>query len=126
MARLYLVALTVLALVACRGDGGGPEQQHGSDTVDDDHDGLSEAEGDCDDGDALIYPGAPERCNGVDDDCGGIIDAQDDEIGYRRVEQPCGDGLSEVCLCARWVDCAATHDMWTLSSSWPYPDCDAL
>ena len=29
---------------------------------------------DCDDEDALVYPGAPERCNGKDDDCDGIVD----------------------------------------------------
>ncbi len=29
---------------------------------------------DCDDGDASVFPGAPERCNGVDDDCDGDID----------------------------------------------------
>ncbi|MBX3245994.1 MAG: hypothetical protein KF901_02290 [Myxococcales bacterium] len=29
---------------------------------------------DCDDGNARIYPGAPERCNGIDDDCDGRVD----------------------------------------------------
>ena len=29
---------------------------------------------DCDDGDAAVYPGASERCNGVDDDCDGSVD----------------------------------------------------
>ncbi len=30
--------------------------------------------GDCDDSDATVYPGAWELCNGVDDDCSGVID----------------------------------------------------
>lgn len=34
---------------------------------------------DCDDASAAIHPGAPERCDGVDDDC----DGQVDEGGYR-------------------------------------------
>lgn len=29
---------------------------------------------DCNDGIASIHPGAPEQCNGVDDDCDGVID----------------------------------------------------
>ena len=32
---------------------------------------------DCDDGDAAIFPGAPERCNGVDDDCEPTTPAMD-------------------------------------------------
>jgi hypothetical protein len=30
--------------------------------------------GDCNDDDRLIYPGAPERCNHLDDNCDGLID----------------------------------------------------
>jgi large repetitive protein len=47
---------------------------------------------DCDDGDASAYPGAPETCDGDDDDCDGTVDndareasawyADDDEDGY--------------------------------------------
>lgn len=32
---------------------------------------ASKPAGDCDDGDPYQYPGAPERCNGYDDDCDG-------------------------------------------------------
>src|SRR5687768_17239551 len=41
----------------------------GPSTADDDLDGYSIADGDCDDGDATVHPGAPEICDGVDDDC---------------------------------------------------------
>ncbi len=36
---------------------------------------------DCDDGDALIFPGAVERCNGLDDDCDDVVDEDWSEIG---------------------------------------------
>ena len=32
---------------------------------------------DCDDGDAAIFPGAPEVCNSADDDCDGLTDLDD-------------------------------------------------
>ncbi len=36
---------------------------------DDDLDTFAEDEGDCDDGDSAVRPGATEFCNGIDDDC---------------------------------------------------------
>src|SRR5258706_5184936 len=51
---------------------------------DSDEDGLSPAQGDCNDNDATIYPGATELCDGKDHDCNGVADdiCDDDKDGY--------------------------------------------
>jgi hypothetical protein len=61
----------------------------GTDVYDDDGDGFSEEEGDCNDDDSSIHPDADEIDNGVDDDCDGIIDEGTDEYDDD------GDGFSE-------------------------------
>ena len=49
--------------------------------VDDDGDGATENDGDCDDADGTIYPGALDGCDQVDEDCDGELDedAVDDD-----------------------------------------------
>jgi N-acetylneuraminic acid mutarotase len=44
------------------------------DDTDSDGDGFSACTGDCDDGDALAYPGGFEFCDDVDNDCDGQVD----------------------------------------------------
>lgn len=39
-----------------------------------DNDGFTSCNGDCNDNDNTVYPGATEVCNGVDDDCNLLVD----------------------------------------------------
>ena len=42
--------------------------------IDGDGDGVTPADGDCDDSDPYVYADAPGRCDGVDNDCDGVTD----------------------------------------------------
>lgn len=42
--------------------------------ADKDRDGFTSEQGDCDDNNANVHPGAAERCNGVDDNCNATAD----------------------------------------------------
>ena len=108
-----------LALAACAsgdkadeptddGDGGGAEGggDDGSEPADADADGFDETE-DCDDGDASVFPGADETCDGVDEDCDGDIDedAVDAPTWYGDAD---GDGYVDLSISA--VACEAPED----------------
>ncbi|MBI4181980.1 MAG: putative metal-binding motif-containing protein [Candidatus Aenigmarchaeota archaeon] len=58
-----------------------------------DKDGYCPEAGDCDDGNALIYPGSggTEACDGKDNDCDGQVDEDFWQLGS-RVGDPCGVG----------------------------------
>ncbi len=45
-------------------------------SFDDDDDGYTECTGDCNDGNASIFPGAQELCDGLDNDCNFMVDEQ--------------------------------------------------
>ena len=73
--RLLLLTL----LVACRADGDPKLDDQKPDTQgvfspDEDGDGYSIEEGDCDDGDSTVGPDATEICNEQDDNCDGTVD----------------------------------------------------
>ncbi|MEE2828796.1 MAG: MopE-related protein [Myxococcota bacterium] len=80
--------------------------EHGLDLVvgygvDHDGDGFSLRQGDCDDTDPSVYPGAPDVQDSLDNDCDGVIDegspdADDDGDGFSDVEGDCDDTNDEV------------------------------
>lgn len=81
----------------------------GAEDVDNDGDGYTENEGDCNDEDGSVNPGAEEVYNDRDDDCDGTTDEgtqnyDDDGDGQTEVEGDCNDadasvytGAPEVC-----------------------------
>jgi hypothetical protein len=86
MRRLLLVA--TLLLTACPSK---PDDSGASADVDLDGDGFFSLE-DCDDQDPAVFPGAVERCNGVDDDCDGYVDDQDPSVDGAFEYTVDGDG----------------------------------
>ncbi len=94
------------------------------DDVDNDGDGYSVSQGDCDDGNPIVHPGAGEILdNGIDDDCNsatpdGTFDIDDDSDGFTVNQGDCDDnnpninpGMAEISGNGIDDDCnSATQD----------------
>jgi hypothetical protein len=65
-----IFSIAALSLIACKD---GEVEDTAVELVDADNDSYFDDE-DCDDNDATAYPGAPEYCDGVDNNCDGEID----------------------------------------------------
>lgn len=92
---------TYLALFACVSNCGGS---------DDDGDGFTAAEGDCDDTDRNVYPGAPEICDVKDNDCdGGTDDAVCDD--FDTTGDGSVDGLELAWLGRAFGQCSADPEL---------------
>ena len=77
----------LVVLAAC--GGGGPS----SSSQDLDGDGYSSDEGDCEDDNRAVFPGAPDPCDGVDNNCDGVDDElfDADEDGWATCAGDCRD-----------------------------------
>ena len=110
---------------------------------DDDADGVTICDGDCDDRDPLTSPSAPELCDGLDNDCDGAVPGDEgdgDRDGARPCDGDCDDsdpwsrpGNYDVCDDGVDQDCDgadaigdADGDGYTGSSGCTVPitDCD--
>ncbi|MES2643366.1 MAG: MopE-related protein [Myxococcota bacterium] len=72
----------LLLLLACTGPvtPAGDEEETTSDSAPRDADGDGFLEDDCDADRADVHPGAIEHCDGVDNDCDGLVDDADDDL----------------------------------------------
>ncbi len=75
--------------ISGNGEDGGPVVDDPAATLDQDQDGWTPKQGDCNDFDAKISPAGIETCNGRDDDCNGQVDDIDtDSDGFSLCPGP--------------------------------------
>jgi hypothetical protein len=67
------------------------------DDIDNDNDGVTTCSGDCDDTRAVVYPGAIEVCDGLDNDCDPATDenVDNDGDGFTTCQVDCDDSQAE-------------------------------
>ena len=108
-----------ITLTTVDGDG-----QSGSDSIviqvedpsniDDDGDGYTENEGDCDDADATTYPAATDTCDLVDNNCDGVVNEPYLDA-YEENDSAYGYDCGEVDSSWLWTSSSLTLSSLTLS-----------
>ncbi len=89
--RILLMGMVAVAMTGCAF----VSEADDLDRRDGDGDGVARdiwGGDDCDDSDASIYPAAPELCNGVDDDCDGVVD---EDVTFTWFKDGDGDGFGD-------------------------------
>ncbi|MBK9643986.1 MAG: hypothetical protein IPO67_02335 [Deltaproteobacteria bacterium] len=77
--------------------------------------GYADNNTDCDDGEATVYPDAPESCDALDNDCDGAIDEELTLSWYADID---GDGFGDPA--ERYEGCLAPTDLYVAQGG----DCD--
>jgi len=122
--------MDVASVGECSGSQGDDDTDQGDDDTDSDDDdlqddddvapedldgdGWTEAEGDCDDQDSSVHPGASEVCDGIDNDCDGV---EDDGIGPIWYFDADGDGYGDA---EEWIQSCMPPEGYVFDST----DCD--
>lgn len=90
MHRIFRL-LSLVLLIGCGGKDNGTDSDDPVDSSsaedtgaeeDFDRDGFTVEQGDCDDNNPDVYPYANEVCDGVDNDCDGLVDDDDDYVRW--------------------------------------------
>ncbi|MEL6347440.1 MAG: putative metal-binding motif-containing protein, partial [Myxococcota bacterium] len=85
-------AVFTAALWGCTGSDGKDGTIGDTGAIDGDGDGFTAADGDCDDEDALVAPGGTEVCDGIDNNCDGLVDEGVTSTFYADFD---GDGFGD-------------------------------
>ncbi|MCB9681046.1 MAG: putative metal-binding motif-containing protein [Alphaproteobacteria bacterium] len=99
--------------------------------IDADGDGFSPPS-DCNDADPSIYPGAPEVCDAIDNDCDSLVDAGDGDLQLVPCALQAGvcsgsTTTPAMCQAGAWLSCdTSTYAAWSPSYEPAELTCDAL
>ncbi|MBM4366207.1 MAG: putative metal-binding motif-containing protein [Deltaproteobacteria bacterium] len=94
-AGAHVISLTVTDSLGATASGAVAFSVRETDGDGDGHPDVAWGGDDCDDGDASVYPGADEACDGVDHDCDGVVDEDDALDAATWYADADGDGFGD-------------------------------